>query len=94
MADAAKYRIAKELDVPAEMRDGTTLFADVYRPDAEGKFPVRLDARIDSEDPVGRSGSGRGCRLALQSDHLVTTGHLAEQGAAQKHGSRREGGEL
>ena len=35
MADAAKYRIAKELDVPAEMRDGTTLFADVYRPDAE-----------------------------------------------------------
>ena len=42
MADAAKYRIAKELDVPAEMRDGTTLFADVYRPDAEGKFPVLL----------------------------------------------------
>ena len=24
------------------MRDGTTLVADVYRPDAEGKFPVLL----------------------------------------------------
>ena len=42
MVDAAKYRITKELDVPAKMRDGTTLFADVYRPDAEGKFPVLL----------------------------------------------------
>ena len=42
MVSAAKYRIAKELDVPAKMRDGTTLFADIYRPDTEGKFPVLL----------------------------------------------------
>ena len=42
MVSAAKYRIAKELDVPAKMRDGTTLFADIYRPDSEGKFPVLL----------------------------------------------------
>ena len=38
----AGYRIVQEVDVPAKMRDGTTLFADVYRPDAEGKFPVLL----------------------------------------------------
>jgi putative CocE/NonD family hydrolase len=26
--------------VPTKLRDGTTLYADVYRPDAEGRFPV------------------------------------------------------
>ena len=35
-----EYRIITEKDVPAVMRDGTTLYADVYRPDAEGRFPV------------------------------------------------------
>jgi uncharacterized protein len=28
--------------VPAKMRDGVTLYADVYRPDAPGRFPVVL----------------------------------------------------
>ena len=37
-----EYRIITEKDVPAVMRDGTTLYADVYRPDAEGRFPVIL----------------------------------------------------
>jgi hypothetical protein len=31
-----------ERDVPAKMRDGVTLHADIYRPDADGKFPVLL----------------------------------------------------
>ena len=34
--------IKVELDVPARMRDGTVLRADIYRPDANGKFPVLL----------------------------------------------------
>ncbi|MSQ48282.1 MAG: CocE/NonD family hydrolase [Deltaproteobacteria bacterium] len=37
-----EYRIKVEKNVPAKMRDGTTLYADVYRPDAEGRFPVIL----------------------------------------------------
>ena len=37
-----EYRIIIEKEVPAVMRDGTTLYADVYRPDAEGRFPVIL----------------------------------------------------
>jgi len=41
MSDAT-YRILKEENVPATMRDGTTLYSDVYRPDAEGRFPVLL----------------------------------------------------
>ncbi len=35
-------RISVELDVPAVMRDGTTLRANVYRPDGEGSWPVLL----------------------------------------------------
>ena len=31
-----------EKDVPAKMRDGITLYADVYRPDAPGRYPVIL----------------------------------------------------
>ncbi len=37
-----EYRIAVEKNVPAKMCDGTTLHADVYRPDAPGRFPVIL----------------------------------------------------
>src|SRR2546428_5388940 len=37
-----EYRIKVEKNVPAKMRDGVTLYADVYRPDADGRFPVLL----------------------------------------------------
>ena len=37
-----RHGMLTERNVPARMRDGTTLFADVYRPDAEGRFPVLL----------------------------------------------------
>ncbi|WP_405652555.1 hypothetical protein [Streptomyces sp. NBC_00019] len=39
----AEIRI--EFDVPAEMRDGTVLRADVYRPGGTGPWPV-LPARL------------------------------------------------
>ncbi len=35
-------KVTVERDVPATMRDGMVLRADVYRPDAPGKFPVLL----------------------------------------------------
>ncbi len=38
----AEYGIKSEKNVPAIMRDGTTLYADVYRPDSAGRFPVIL----------------------------------------------------
>ena len=37
-----KFEIAAERNVAAKMRDGITLRADIYRPKAEGKFPVLL----------------------------------------------------
>ncbi len=36
------YEVIVERGVPAKMRDGVVLRADIYRPKAEGKFPVLL----------------------------------------------------
>jgi uncharacterized protein len=36
------YDVIVERDVPAKMRDGVVLHADIYRPKAEGRFPVLL----------------------------------------------------
>lgn len=41
-ASAARYEVTIQASVPVKMRDGVTLIADVYRPKAEGKFPVLL----------------------------------------------------
>ena len=35
-------RLIVDRDVPVEMRDGTILRADVYRPDSNDRFPVLL----------------------------------------------------
>jgi putative CocE/NonD family hydrolase len=34
--------VAIERDVPSRMRDGTTLYADIYRPEGDGPWPVLL----------------------------------------------------
>jgi putative CocE/NonD family hydrolase len=39
---APSSQIIVERNVPAKMRDGTVLRADIYRPNTEGKFPVLL----------------------------------------------------
>jgi uncharacterized protein len=36
------YRVKTEIDVKVPMRDGVALSTDIYRPDAEGKFPAIL----------------------------------------------------
>ena len=42
-----------ERDAPAKMRDGITLRADIYHPDAAGKFPILL-----KRTPYNKMGSG------------------------------------
>ena len=41
-AEADKYEVTVERNVAAKMRDGVTLRADIYRPKADGQFPVLL----------------------------------------------------
>ena len=40
---AESYSVTLQTGVEAKMRDGTILRADIYRPKAEGKFPVLLE---------------------------------------------------
>lgn len=40
---ADQYAVTFERNVPVKMRDGVTLRADIYRPKAEGQFPVLLE---------------------------------------------------
>ena len=49
-----RYEVAVERDVPMRTRDGVRLYADVFRPDAPGRFPVLL-----SRSPYGKEGAGR-----------------------------------
>jgi putative CocE/NonD family hydrolase len=48
---AESFAVKVERDVSAKMRDGVTLRADIYRPDADGKFPVLLQ-----RTPYNKSG--------------------------------------
>jgi len=40
---ADQYAVTFERNVPLKMRDGVTLRADIYRPKADGQFPVLLE---------------------------------------------------
>ncbi len=49
-----KYPVTVETNVAMKTRDGVTLDADIYRPDAEGKFPVILE-RTPYDKRISRS---------------------------------------
>ena len=56
---AQPYRVLIENGVRVKMRDGVFLAADVYRPDAEGKFPALLE-----RTPYNRAGGGDASKMA------------------------------
>src|SRR6266702_4205878 len=54
MATQVTQQIITEFDVPATMRDGTTLRANIYRPAGEGQWPVLLTRLPYGKDlPLG-----------------------------------------
>src|SRR5579863_10031541 len=57
------HEVVMEHNVPAKMRDGVTLRADIYRPKADGKFPVllvRTPYDKVNESGFGMKGAARG----------------------------------
>lgn len=42
MASEATCRVVQEKNLKMKARDGATMVADVYRPDAPGKFPMLI----------------------------------------------------
>src|SRR5581483_9722825 len=73
------YAVTIDPAVPVRMRDGTTLVADIYRPKAEGRFPVLVQ-----RTPYNRAGGG-GLAFSLAEHGYVvvvqdTRGRFDSQG--------------
>src|SRR5580693_3944432 len=76
---ADSYQIVLDRDVKVPMRDGVILKADIYRPQADGKFPVLLvrtpyDRR--NEASIGVRGAQRGFVVIMED----TRGRYASEG--------------
>ena len=74
--------IRNELNLPVVMRDGITLYADVYRPDVEGPLPVLLQ-RTPYDKSQGRTGALEVIRAASHGYAVViqdTRGRYASEG--------------
>ena len=76
---AQPYRVIIHTGVPAKMRDGVTLRADVFRPDDPGKFPVILE-----RTPYNRAGdTGTASELAAHGYVVIiqdVRGRFASEG--------------
>ncbi len=73
-----EYRVVVEAGVRVKMRDGIDLVADVYRPLAEGRFPVLLQ-----RTPYNRAEPATGVSLASHGYVVVlqdTRGRYASEG--------------
>ena len=61
-----KYSVKFEPDVPIELRDGTTTYADIYRPDSAGQFPALLQRTpYDKSSVMSKTGSMDSIRAAM-----------------------------
>jgi len=61
--------VTVEKNVAMKTRDGVTLRADIYRPAADGKYPVlltRTPYNKDGMSPIGLKGAGRGFIVVVQ----------------------------
>jgi putative CocE/NonD family hydrolase len=66
---AGQYAVSYERGVAVKMHDGVTLRADIYRPNAEGKFPVLLQRtpyNKDNEFDFGLKAASRGYVVVVQ----------------------------
>jgi predicted acyl esterase len=78
-----QYRVKEEKNIFITMRDGVRLAADIYRPDAQGKFPALLSMSPYGKDvqklksPVGPLSPvrGNGGQEAGDTDYFVTRGY-------------------
>jgi len=69
MVRAQSDSVAVERDVPAKMRDGITLKADIYRPKGDGKYPVLLQRTPYDKrwtEGFARKAAARGYIVVLQ----------------------------
>jgi predicted acyl esterase len=77
------YKVVMEKDVAMRTRDGVTLRADVYRPDASGKFPV-LVVRTPYDKSAGMA--------ATEKDYFPPRGYVVVM--QDTRGRHASGGEF
>lgn len=86
------FDVVVEKNVPAEMRDGVVLRADIYRPDAPGPFPALL-RRTPYSKNAGDSADG--FRAWASKGYVVvvqdTRGRYASEGVAVPHDEAEDG---
>jgi putative CocE/NonD family hydrolase len=92
LALSGPFPVAVEKNVEAPMRDGIVLRADVYRPDAPGRFPALLkrtpySKAAASEIPFFRRLAGEGFVVAVQD----TRGRYTSEGVARPHDEAEDG---
>ena len=66
---AEPYAVTYQRNVAVKMRDGVTLRADIYRPQADGKFPVLLQRtpyNKDSDVAFGLKAAARGYAVIIE----------------------------
>jgi putative CocE/NonD family hydrolase len=69
---AGPYAVRFESSIPMLARDGTTLYADVFRPDAPGPFPGLLQRTpYDKSSPTSRTGTLDAIRAAMNGYGVV-----------------------
>ncbi len=91
-ASGQRYSVVVAKNVQAAMRDGTVLRADVYRPDAAGRFPALLRRTPYSKNSDGSPARFR--RLSAQGYVVVvqdTRGRYASDGVAVPHDEAADG---
>ena len=93
LALSAPYPVAIEKNVEARMRDGVVLRADVYRPEAPGRFPALLKRTpyskgAASEIPLFRRLAREGFVVAVQD----TRGRYTSDGTSRPHDEAEDGG--
>lgn len=63
---AEQFRVLVQTGAPMKTRDGVVLVADIYRPDAEGKFPVLLQ-----RTPYNRAGGADEAHKLAANGYVV-----------------------
>ena len=64
-------KIIHERNVPVKMRDGVTLYADIYRPDKEGKFPTIMQRLPYDKDSIIVVGMSLNPTRAVEAGYVV-----------------------
>lgn len=83
MTTQAKQQITVDFDVPAKMRDGVTLRANVYRPASEGQWPVLLTRLPYGKDLPGGTSIMDPAQVARRGYVVIvqdTRGRAASEG--------------